>query len=118
MAGLAVERWHHDLNVLMLEVQTGVADGLGKAIGAEGGARVDGHHGVRGVGPVHVMKAQRYTPGRHDTRENPQASGGRDRGTELARRLRATSVTTLDRVTDWMGSHARGLPSAHRDRAR
>ena len=24
MAGLAVERWHHDLNVLMLEVQTGV----------------------------------------------------------------------------------------------
>ena len=24
IAGLAVERWHHDLNVLMLEVQTGV----------------------------------------------------------------------------------------------
>ena len=46
------------------------ADGLGKAIGAEGGARVDGHHGVRGVGPVHVMKAQRYTPGRQDTRED------------------------------------------------
>ena len=60
------------------------------------------------------MKAQRYTPGQHDTRENPQASGGRDRGTELVRRLRATSVTTLDRVTDWMGSHARGLPSAVR----
>ena len=46
---------------------------------------------------------------RHDTRENPQASGGRDR--ELARRLRATSVTTLDRVTDWMGSH--GTPEAY-----
>ena len=28
MAGLAVERWHHDLNVLMLEVQTGVVGPL------------------------------------------------------------------------------------------
>ena len=64
---------------------------------------------ARVMGACKSDETSPHTPTAHERTHRRQEDAT---PTELARGLRATSVTTLDHVADWMGSHARGLPSA------